>query len=156
MARLGALGKRSANQVLMEKQVRRFDSRSGKSKVAQADRRWRQIGHGLNRSRYIGKGTALPGIDSGQFRCLEVRPPCLTRIPTVTFFPFHSKRSGLLGPEEPETNSIIVPSAKISPALTMRFVAFDLLFASGLALVFKATSSWRGGCAQKLTPVWPR
>ena len=33
MARLGALGKRSANQVLMEKQVRRFDSGSGESET---------------------------------------------------------------------------------------------------------------------------
>src|ERR1022692_223351 len=62
-------------------------------------------------------------------------------VPTLAFFPFHSKKSGLSSPEEPETNSIIVPSAKISPALIMRFVAFDPLFTSGFALVFKATSS---------------
>jgi hypothetical protein len=62
-------------------------------------------------------------------------------VPTVAFFPFHRKKSGLSSPEEPETNSIIVPSAKISPAVMMRFVAFDPPFTLGYALVFKATSS---------------
>jgi hypothetical protein len=62
-------------------------------------------------------------------------------VPTLAFFPSHSKKSGLSSPEEPETNSIIVPSAKISPALIMRFGAFDSPFTLGFALVFKATSS---------------
>lgn len=62
-------------------------------------------------------------------------------VPTLAFFPSHSKKSGLSSPEEPETNSIIVPSAKTSPALIMRFVAFDPPFTLGFALVFKATSS---------------
>src|ERR1700690_1105481 len=63
------------------------------------------------------------------------------RVPRVAFFPFHSKRSGLSSPEEPETNSIIVPSGKISPALIMRFGAFDPSFTLGYAFVSKATSS---------------
>src|ERR1700693_4995012 len=62
-------------------------------------------------------------------------------VPTLAFFPSHSKKSGLSSPEEPEANSIIVPSAKISPALIMRFGAFDSPFTLGFALVFKATSS---------------
>jgi hypothetical protein len=71
-----------------------------------------------------------------------MQPPCSTRGATIAFLPFHSKRSGLLGSEEPETSSIIAPSPKISPALMMQhFVAFDPLFALGIALVFKAVSS---------------
>ena len=82
-----------------------------------------------------------------------MRSPCSTRDPTIALLPFHSKRSGLSGSEEPETSSIIAPSAKISPALmTQRFVAFDSLFALGFALVFKAISSLRTGCARKVYP----
>jgi hypothetical protein len=65
--------------------------------------------------------------------------------------PFHSKRLGLLDPEEPETSSMIAPSSKISPGLMMQFfVAFDPLFALGFVLVFKTISSLRSGCARKV------
>src|SRR5712692_7021652 len=82
---------------------------------------------------------------------------CSTRGPTVALVPLHSKRSRLLSTEEPETSSIIAPSAKISPAvMRQRFVAFDPLFALGFALVFKAISSLRSGCAKRTTVWRPR
>jgi hypothetical protein len=48
---------------------------------------------------------------------------------------------------------MMAPPAKISPVLMMqRFVAFDPLFALGLALVFKAISSLRPGRAREVLP----
>jgi hypothetical protein len=57
---------------------------------------------------------------------------------TVASRPFHSKQLGLLSPEEPETSSIIAPSAKISAVLMMHLlVAFDTLFGLVFTLAFK-------------------
>src|ERR1019366_448928 len=67
-----------------------------------------------------------------------MQPPCSTRGPTFTLRPFHSRRLGLLGLEEPEISSIIAPSAKLSPVLRKVSVPFDALLALIFSLVFKS------------------